>query len=185
MSLHVSAPIFVPSSGYVTNRYNGIEGWSMGATDTLVLTANRFYAAPFICRYPATFTRIGLEVTTGAAGGARVGIYRAAAGVPTSLVVDSGALDTTNIAKVEGTISTSLSVGMYFLAVVSNATATVRASAPTAAIPQAYIGGPAPDGGSANTHFYRSFTYAALPDPFGGSLTYTNANMPGLWLRVV
>jgi hypothetical protein len=77
-----------------------------------------------------TADRIGLEVTTGAASSTvRLGIYAedATTGLPGSLLLDAGTIDSTTTGFKELTISQALSPGRYWLAAVALvATPTVR-----------------------------------------------------------
>src|SRR5690349_11575522 len=69
---------------------------------TSTLAANNIYFQPIALS--GTVNRIGLEVTSGAAGLARFGLYTNNGGVPGSLILDCGTVDVTSIALVEATI---------------------------------------------------------------------------------
>lgn len=173
------------NSGYASGRYYGTEGWNVGgSTSTAAASADRLYGLPFLCRYPTVFTRIGIEVTSGAAGAARLGIYKMVDGLPTDLVIDAGTVDTASPAVLEATISQFIPVGPIFLACVFNATPTLRTSAANASFTQSMIGGGSPDSGTGEGAIYKSFTYAALPATFG-TPSYANTSVPAMWLRKV
>lgn len=117
--------------------------WDMPHTSatsytTVTLTANRLYAVPYIVGRAVARTKIGINVTTGVAGSARLGIYaESATGQPGALIVDAGTVDITSIAQVDATISSlTLAPGRYFLAVVGSAGAAVSAIANTNFMPR-------------------------------------------------
>lgn len=103
-------------------------------TGTGALVANVLYLVPFFVSRPMTVDRIAIEVTIAGAGGtvARLGIYgeAATAGTPGALLVDGGtvAVDSTGIKAV--TVSTALTRGWKFIAVVTDGTPTIRIARP-------------------------------------------------------
>ena len=104
---------------YVAGRYY-FPQFFIGTETAGAVTAGRLYAVPIEILTPTTFTKIGINVTTGATGSpvpARLGIYKDHKGVPGDLVVDAGEVDVTTIAAVEATISKTL-FGRYWLAVI-------------------------------------------------------------------
>lgn len=172
------------NSGYAANLYYGAEGYAVGSTPAAAMVANTLYGTPFVCRYPTTFTRIGIDVTTGAAGLARLGIYQVTGGLPAALVLDAGTVDTTSIATVEATISQFLPMGVYVLAAIFNATPTVRVNNGNGALLIPHTGGSTPTGGSIAA-LSRSVAFGALPATFGAVTYIATGNVPGEWLRVV
>jgi len=152
------------------------------ATTTFAITLNRLYGVPILVGITQTFDRISMEVTTGAAGNIRLGLYtsHATTYLPDELVVDGGTIDANSVAVQEVTISESLVPGLYWGAFVSDASPTIRAF--TAASGRALMGAAAAtDAGY--TYLRRNFSYAALPDPFGGSLTRAGTIVPIVALR--
>ena len=71
---------------------------------TVSAVAGRMYAQPFN-RPGQTFDRIGVEVTAGAAGSCRLGMYADGGGAPGALIEDYGTVSTTSIAVVEYTLA--------------------------------------------------------------------------------
>lgn len=127
------------------------------------MSANFLYAQPI--KLPgSTIDRIGINVTTGAAGLCRLGIYTnkdngTDAGMPDRLLVDCGTVDTTSIAFVEATFTAlRLSNRFVWLVAVFNATpgCTIGSAANTALL-----------GASTTTAASRgitgAFTFGALP----------------------
>lgn len=87
--------------------------------------ADRIYYQPFNLPND-TVDRIGINVTTGAAGAARLGLYTAnSVGMPGTLIVDCGTVDTTSIAMVEASFTaTRLPPNRVWAAITFNATPT-------------------------------------------------------------
>ena len=152
---------------------------SIGALATGAVAIDTLYATPIGISLAVTLTVLGIEVTTGAAGNVRIGIYRYSAGAPGALLVDSGAISTaTPAAFKSAAISLAIVPDVYCLTAVFSATPTVRML--TAASCLHGLG--SSSGTDTNIHAGISvaFTYAALPDPFpAGSALYTG-NFPNL-----
>jgi hypothetical protein len=183
-------PITVPQRGLITppiapisGRYYSHRSAYYTTTTTLPMTANVFYAAPFFVTAPMTADRIALNITVAAAGGKllRIGIYAAtAAGLPGALLVDSGALAADAIATVQATISQALVPGtLYYLAAVTDGTPSVTGSS---AFFSPYGGLDATD--VTRQTLSRSFTFAALPNPWGTANIW-GAVAPHVALRAV
>jgi hypothetical protein len=106
-----------------TNHYS-IPGVTFTSTYTsAVLAANTVYFASWYCPSSITFDQIATYVGVGVASGkVRIGVYNATAdGIPTTLVVESGELDTSSGGVKSGTVSnTTITAGMYCFAVASN-----------------------------------------------------------------
>lgn len=96
------------------------------ATTSIAMAADRVYYQPMLYS-GMPIDRIGIDVTTGAAGLCRLGIYTNEDGQPGTLILDAGTVDTTNIATVEATITTLyLPNAWVWVCAVFNATPTVR-----------------------------------------------------------
>lgn len=94
---------FVGTSTSIATRYWGPVTMEPSSTAAAVV-AGRMYMAPF--NLPGlTIDRIGINVTAGAAGNCRLGLYSNNNGVAGDLILDAGLVDTTNIATVEATIT--------------------------------------------------------------------------------
>lgn len=169
--------------GYAANLYypSIFPQYNVGGA---AVTDDVLYLTPFLVGVTTTFTRIGLEVTSLSAGAARLGIYNFTDGLPGTLVLDAGTINTGSAAVLEVTISQELFPGWYFLAVVFNATPSVRfGPAPTTFAVMAgwgFNGAP----GNVGEFINKVFTYAALPTPFG-TPTYTTLSGPLMHMRVV
>lgn len=121
------------------------------------VNANRIYYQPF--PLDGTIDRIAIEVTTGAAGLARLGIYANANGAPGALLVDAGTVDTTAAAIVAASF-TALTVHdqWVWLAATFNATPQVR----NGGLGAAWLIGSA-SFSVANRAYYTDVAFGALP----------------------
>ncbi len=165
----------------VGNYYAGGITEGSGAT----MTANRLYANPVFVARTMTFDRIAIDVTTGSAGAARLGIYNDdGTGLPGSLVSDLGTVDTTSTALVAITISQQLTKGWYWLAAVFDATPSITKEQLTYIV--------APLGLNATTFSiqvcgFKAHTYGSLPDPYGTMTTFVGVagTHPFIAIRVL
>jgi hypothetical protein len=147
-------------------------GYSSG-NNNQAATADRIVYQPFIVPVTTTFTRIGVAVNAGAAGNARLGIYNAADGVPTSLVLDAGEINTATSGTKEITISQELSPGMYFLAqTYSSGSPTMKRGSSNASMISQVIGNDSPD--NQITSYIETRSYSALPSS-AGTLSESNS----------
>jgi hypothetical protein len=156
----------------------------VGGTDTtLVLTANFLVAVPFYVG-PAGFSAdgISIDVTTGVAGNARLGVYamHATEFRPDALLEDIGTVTTTatgfkQIAITE-TFEASPPYYIIWLAIVSDAGATVRALGNLLPIFGTISNGSG-YGGVSMAH-----TYGTLPANFSSTPFY-NLTLPRLKLK--
>jgi len=169
---------------YRTNGYYVGFLSTISTAATAALAANTLYATPFVVTDTATFTRIGINVTTLSTGGARLGIYNFANGVPTTLVLDAGTVSVTSTGEKEITISQSLSAGAYMLVMLCDGTPIVRRTATTNSSTPAFGN---PDSSTAQpTHITQALTYGALNASFGTPTYVTDATTtPAIWLRKV
>jgi hypothetical protein len=167
---------------YVANLVAGV------ALSTLALTANRFYAIPFVAPgRGATADRIIVYVTTGAASSnIRLGIYSnlsESALYPDALELDAGASSSASSStEIALTISQALEPGaLYWLVLLSDGTPTIRAGSTNQAGPIMGIASLA--GTAVTTHLYATQTYGSLPSTFPGSPTAATAAFPAIALR--
>jgi hypothetical protein len=129
----------------------------ISSTSTAV-AANAIYYLPF-CIPNVVFDRIGIEVTTGAAGAARLGLYTNDGGMPGALILDAGTVDTTNIAIVEATITArAASDEWIWAAAVFDATPTCRNGTASGS---SFLGSTSTSSGQRG--LTAAFSYAALP----------------------
>lgn len=152
-----------------------------GATSTLSIAVNTLYIMPLIIGTEGTALRIGIEVTIGSAGAARLGIYNnhATLAKPSTLRLDAGTVNTGSAAFVEIVISHTLPTGLYWLALVSNATPTIRALA-AASIAWPMMVGLA---NTRATQATRAFSYGTLPaDETAQTYTWAANNPPHIWV---
>lgn len=100
--------------GVVDGHYYGAVG--LASRSAAALTRGITWITPVYIPERTTFTRIGIEVTTGVASTTiRLGIYSdSVAGA--ALVLDAGTVDSSITGEKEITISQSLEAGLYFFA---------------------------------------------------------------------
>lgn len=155
-------------------------------SSSLTLTANQLWALPFYVDTTQTYTRIGVRVNGADAGKAiRLGIYSDSSGVPGALVLDAGTVSTTSTGLQEITISQSLTPGWYWLAFVANtSTATILSgTGSTGSIPM--MGVTDPTSYVNNYAAYKTFSYAALPNPFGSLTGYiATGTVPWIGMKI-
>lgn len=168
--------------GYAAGRFYAGETLSPGtAASVLAVAADTMYVMPFTVRQQKTWTKIGCTVTTGSAGVfAYLGIYRMENGVPTTLVLDAGALGLESTGTKEITISQPLLSGTYALILLANNSgASIRAGVPSDTV-LAMIGANAI--GTADSLITASRAYGTLPTSFP-AVVYSTSATPLLTLR--
>ena len=154
-----------------TGEYLGYP-FSRGSTDWAI-SANVLYASPLYIARNLTIDRIAINVAVAAVAGkkGRLGIYKTGTNLyPGALVVDGGEVAVDAIAVVAATINQALTEGIYFMALVSNGTPTIKTLYST----WAAMGVLSTDLLSPNGAWNVAFTYAALPDPFTAGATFLN-----------
>jgi hypothetical protein len=167
--------------GYAAGRFYAGEALSPAASGTLAIAANTMYATPFVVRQQKLWTKIGVNVTTAvAATYAYLGIYRMENGIPTTRVLDAGAVGLDSTGTREITISQVLPAGMYaIILLASGAGASVKAgtlsNAAVAAVGTSAIG-------TADTIIKGSATYGTLPATFP-AVTYASGDSALFTLR--
>lgn len=179
--------------GVYPGRWNTGLIFNAAATGTLTLTANKLYAAPFFAGSKQTWTKIGVNITSGAAAKhIRLGIFTCATsgatqGAPDVLVLDCGVIATDATGTISATISQALEVGWYYLVMVcddstvvvtAQAIGTNNANHYSAMIGVAAFGTP-------DVQMTKSFTYGVLSGatPFG-TPTFAAANVPIIAMQV-
>jgi len=158
--------------------------WGATAGTTLALTADRLYAIPFFCPQTFVMGQIDINVTTLSAGNARMGIYEDNGKCnPGKLLLDAGEVSTGSNGVKGITVTKKLRGGkLYWLALVASATPTIRASAVGSNL-TTFFGLDSTLGTAWGTFLYKSFTYAALPNPFGDTITIATGSMPAVFMR--
>lgn len=110
-----------------SGNYYGAIGVS-GNTGAFAVAADKIYARPFLVMQTESFDRIGLHISTGTTGKARLGIYADDGTLqPGARILDAGSeIDTADSGFKEITINQSLTPGLYWLVCIFNATPSVR-----------------------------------------------------------
>ena len=116
-----------------TPRY-GIPGWGWLAAGNQACQVDRITYIPIYVGATTTYIGVGANVTTGVAGGMRVGIYSDNGMQPATLVKDFGALDITSTAVVTIANPVTLNQGWYWLTYVCSSNATLARASLTDAV---------------------------------------------------
>lgn len=137
---------------------------------THALTGGRMYALPHFQANTDTATKIAIHVTTNHASNARLGIYADNGGVPGERLLDAGtvSLATTGLKTI--TITYELTPGKYWIVILPQSNGASVEGVANADINPSVLG--IDNGGSGASpvpYLYRTFAYAALPDPFGSA----------------
>ena len=167
--------------GYASGRFYAGEALTPAASGTLAITSNTMYATPFVVRQQQLWTKIGVNVTTAAAVTyAYLGIYRMENGIPTTLVLDAGAvgLDTTGTKEI--TISQVLPAGMYATILLANGSSAVVKAGTLSNAAVAAVGTSAI--GTGDTIITGTATYGTLPSTFP-AVTYASGDSALFTLR--
>jgi hypothetical protein len=159
------------------------------ALSTAVLVANKAYAMPIFFGQRVSVDWIAINVTSGTAGKARFGIYTDNGNCfPSTLVVGSAEVDTAASAVKTSDQSAApivLVPGMYWLAVVSNATPTLRGHVVAGTPP--LLGLDNTLGTATGVGWVSDFTYAALPAvfPTTNATILAAAPLPAIFVRLM
>jgi hypothetical protein len=94
-----------------------MPGWYAAATALTTVTAGRIYYAPIFVTEQTTYDRICVYVNTAASGTADLRVFAWNNGVPGSLILSAGTVDTSTTGPKELSINLTLERGYYFLAV--------------------------------------------------------------------
>lgn len=185
MGGYAAPAILIPALAPPSGQYQYPASGQLG-TNTLTVTANRLYAMPFVVGTPITIDRIGFEITTGSAGGCRMGVYAhdSAGNGPGALLSDFGIGDTTSIAVVEITGSLVVPTGVFWVAGVFSVTPTVRRV--NAGVGSVFLGYSANNETGTTSYScvaYGAHTYGALPAAFPSATVAGAAHAPKFHVR--
>ncbi|MBT9165248.1 MAG: hypothetical protein DDT23_01263 [candidate division WS2 bacterium] len=91
-------------------------GWYAPYSTHTTVTGGVIYYIPIFVEETTTYIRIGIHVTTAMVGTADLRIFSWRDGIPHSLILSAGVVDTGTIGEKEIIISQTLNRGYYFLA---------------------------------------------------------------------
>lgn len=103
--------------------------WSLGGGGTVLMTEGEQVYYPLLLRTATTIATMGVRTNGAASAGAvvRFGLYADTAGVPGTLLKDSGAVAATAaFNNVTGTINIAVTAGLYWCTLVCQGGATTR-----------------------------------------------------------
>jgi hypothetical protein len=165
---------------HLSGRYhfNACAGGTFNGA--FVPTVGTLYAIPFWVGATATYDRIATNIGTAGSAGAvtRLGIYNvAASGLPGTLVLDAGTVDSTTIGDKNITISQSLSPGVYFTVMLTNDAAVRWRAIGSAPVPNpmAWFGNAGP---VEHTERYLTFTGYTATSALPSTATTAGMNVP-------
>lgn len=140
-----------------------------GPISTSSITSNRLYAFPFFTPIESSWNAIGIYVSTGATGYARLGVYADNGNVyPGNLILDAGEVDTGTTGVKTLSITLTLSPGLYWLALLLSAAPSL--SGVSTSVCYGCIGAPNP-GSQIHSAYHVSYTYGSLPTQFPSGAT--------------
>lgn len=166
------------SAGLIPGRYYSAPLKSM--TTNIVATSVIYVTYVYVPRR-CTLAALGFNVTVAGAGNGRLGLYKVANGILTTLIVQTGDISTATTGTKEGTVSNQIDSGVYALVAEFSGTPTIGwheinthdmigASSVTGFSEQAYI---------------TPFAYGALPATANILPTFAaNTIEPHLFFRV-
>ena len=176
-------PDYLISGRYYDSRA-GFPANVSAAYGTATVTANKLYGMPFYLRQQATLDQLSVEVVVSvltSTSRARLGLYTATGGLPSTLIVDGGEITIDTLGVKTLSISETLAAGYYFLSIASDDTPGVAAHNLVAVQTMGFTTG---SDIINDTFVTRTFTYAALPATFGGGLTFNVTNAPRIMFRI-
>jgi hypothetical protein len=150
-----------------------------GALAATTTSANNLDAFPIIVPVEQAFDRIGVNVVSTPAGKLRLGIYADNNGKPGSRILDSGEIDVSSTGLKTATINITLEPGLYWLVKVQDNTPGLSGLNAT----DMFTIGLDSSLGIGTGWRRASYNYAALPDPFGTSLTFRTGGQVIIFLR--
>lgn len=167
-----------PHAGLIAGRYYSAPAKLM---TTNAMTTSVIYVTYVYVPRRVTITKLGFEVTTAAAGNGRLGLYKVADGVLTTLVVQGSDISTGTIGVKESTVSSQVDSGIYAIVATFSATPTLRWHEINN---HGMIGASTATGYSENC-FITPFPYGAFPATANILPTFAaNTIEPHLWFRV-
>lgn len=177
-----------PLGAIAQGRYYGPRSTLSGGAEAMrrLVYANKLVAAPVVVPQDAAFDVVGVQVATAAAAGGtmRMGIYDSGPdGLPSTLVVDLGTVDTTATGFRSRPITRTLGRGLYWIAGASNQNMDLNAYS---GVDLTAIAGHMLTDGTFPTAVVQRSTdlatgFAALPATFGAMIT--SIGVPLYWLR--
>ena len=168
-------------------RYRRVGLYHAGITASslapLATSANSLDLLPFYVPVAQSFDRIAINITTAAAGNARLGIYADDGTVyPGALILDAGVITTGTTGIRALTISHTLTPGLYWLARLQDATPSLQGLAPASMI----VLGSEDLSAALPTGYRLVRTYGdGFPVPFLVGATYITGSRPAVFLRRV
>jgi hypothetical protein len=154
-------------TGATANRYYPASAITATALGTTVATANAIRALPFVSPQAITVDRLACQITAGASGNLRLGIYADDGNVyPGTLLVDSGNISTSSTGVVTATVSQALAASTLYWFVFFSSTASIQVRALAASQMTPIVGFVASGFSFPSVGWSASLAFAALPTPY-------------------
>jgi len=142
---------------------------------TPAVSVDTLYAVPVYIPHMMRIDRLVAEVTTGAVGNMKIGLYDDSGGYPNVLLNDSGSIDTTTGGLKQSAIGLVVPQGFYWLATIFSATPNMRLETNVDGNCMNWLGHASATDTAKHTGISVAFAFAALSNPFtaGGVLATT------------
>jgi len=163
-------------------RWNSAQYNCTSINNTSSLSANYLYAVPCILYAGTKITGLGIYVSTSGSGNARLGIYADSNVSPSRRIIDAGevSVSTTGAKTITGLNVYINSTNLYWFSFATSVAFSIYRGTALGSGP--FLG---VSGSNAYTCIRRSFTYAALPDPWGTpALRTTDLYGGGIYYKV-
>lgn len=165
-------------AGLMAGRYYSAHAKSM---TTNIVTANAIYVTYVHVPKRTTITKLGFNVTTAAAGNARLGIYKVKDGALTTLVAQGSNISTASTGEKESTISAAVDSGVYAVVAVFSGTPVIAWHE----ISSHSVIGAGNASGYSEFAYIAPFSFGALPATANITPAFAaNTIEPHLWFRV-
>lgn len=170
------------NGGYSSSYYYAPWGFQPGG-NTAAATAGRVQYLPILIGKKVSLTKLVYETTVGAAGAlAKMGIYNASGGIPTTKVAETATSTGVQSAAVtEVTFSQDLNPGPYFIAFITDGTPTMRLLNFNATVSTFFMGMTATNS-QGPVGFTETSSGTTLPAT-AGTLSFLTASPIGSWIK--
>ncbi len=176
-------------NSWVSNKwYTQSPGYGVASSNAgIALTANIVHYFPLLITHRVTFDNVGFQVGTAEAGkNARIAIYNASAGAPTTVVVESGNITLAGTGNLSVAVAaTTLQAGQYFWAVNADSTTAVVYRT-QANLTKTFISlGASFPGNTPDCRYAEASAFGVFPDPATPGTAANISFLPLLKFQVV
>lgn len=163
----------------------------LGRSGTKALEADKLYAIPFFLGLDKVFTQVAMHITTGSAGGIRIGIYKdIGTTYPGELVSDIGTIDvgSTGLKELTGLDIPITRSKLYWMAILGSS-APVVAATDANLVTTGWLGLGIHTGNlnvDISSYGGRDYSYGVLPTFYPGTVDgffFNNSSIPKVAFR--